>query len=316
MSGIFPNGAPGPVPPDDGGIPPNPDDRNNPAQAYPPIIDPHDTDALYYSNECMTRIRPHVLNSLISEIAAIADRAEMGYRAANLTNLETSVRYIVQRGLPRGETMVQQNPWHFDITLDPPATRYNDYMTLSLVPRMVDGIQYITPNVGYVRLNVNGLGYVPLLRSDGDELHEGDIKHEVPFIAVCFRCVWYILGMRGPPGPQGPQGERGPQGEVGPAGGEEMNSIGTYISIYTGHGGTSLPDPQTFWGMPGWGGYPPGWPGQSTRMTGSIWNGAYLTNSLDGGSGYDPPRLPGRWRMMGWSGHFGTHGAALCQRVE
>ncbi|PWT94417.1 MAG: hypothetical protein C5B54_00075 [Acidobacteria bacterium] len=178
----------------DGGIPANPSLPNYPAQAwvhsqFPPV----DTAALYYGNGCDVRLRPHVLNSLISELASTAERAEVGYRASSLQNLETSVRYLIQRGLPRGEMFVEANPWHFDMTLDPRATRYNNYMTLTCVPRFLD-VQ-TTQNRGYVRMNVNGLGYVPLLRNDGQELRAADLLAGKPFACAYFNGAFYYLGL-------------------------------------------------------------------------------------------------------------------------
>ena len=185
-SGVFPHSW-------DGGIPGNAATPNNPAQAW--IHDPFpplDTSALYYSNGCDVRLRPHVLNSLISEIASTVERGEVGYRASRLTNLELATRYLIQRGLPRGQLFVEQNPWHFDVTLDPPATRYNDFMTLTLVPQMEAAA---TQNRGYVRMNVNGLGYAPLLRNDGYELRAGDLLPGKPFACAYFSGAWYYLGL-------------------------------------------------------------------------------------------------------------------------
>ena len=186
-SGMFPHSW-------DGGIPPNAATPNNPAQAF--IHDPFpptDTSALYYGNGCDVRLRPHVLNSLISELASTVERGEVAYRASRLTNLELATRYLIQRGIPRGQLFVEQNPWHFDVTLDPPATRYNDFMTLTLVPKFIDADT--TQNRGYVRMNVNGLGYRPLLRNDGYELRAGDLLPGKPFAAAYFDPNWYHIGL-------------------------------------------------------------------------------------------------------------------------
>jgi len=152
---------------------------------------PVDTDALYYGNACDVRIRPHVINSLISEIASIADRAGLGYRASSLQNAETAVRYLIQRGLPHAAMLIQQNPWHFTFRVDPPPPCYTDFMTCTFVPRMPPDTDY---NQGYVRLNMNGLGYVPLFRHDGTECKPGDLLPLKPFMAAFFDGAWYIIG--------------------------------------------------------------------------------------------------------------------------
>ena len=185
MGGIFPFQT-------DGGLPPNPDQPNNPAQAFPPTVPPIDTSALYYGNGCDVRLRPHVLNSLISEIAAAADRAGFGYQAASLHNLEKAVRYLIQRGVPRGSLLIEQSPFYYDAALDPPATGYNNFMTLSLVPVKMPGD---TQNQGYVRIRANSLGYVPLLRNDGQELRAGDLSPGIPFICIYFNGAFYYAGL-------------------------------------------------------------------------------------------------------------------------
>ncbi|PWT91744.1 MAG: hypothetical protein C5B54_04705 [Acidobacteria bacterium] len=139
------------------------------------------------------RLRPHVVNSLISEIASTAEQAEVGYRQSRVRNLELSARYLIQRGIPRGAMFVEYNPWHFNVTLDPPHTRYNNYCTLTCIPQFLeaDTIQ----NRGYVRMNVNNLGYVPLLRNDGYELRAGDLLPGKPFLCAFFNGAWYHLGL-------------------------------------------------------------------------------------------------------------------------
>src|SRR5215475_6258197 len=79
----------------DGGIPANAQLPNNPAQAFiHQNAWPADTAALYYGNGCDVRLRPHVVNSIISEIAATIDRAGVAYRQSSLQNLEVAIRYL------------------------------------------------------------------------------------------------------------------------------------------------------------------------------------------------------------------------------
>jgi len=85
-SGIFPHSW-------DGGIPANPDTPDNPPQAFQPrpLYQPTDTSANYYGLGCDTRIRAAVMNSIISEIIAVCDRAGVAYTAAKLDNLATAI---------------------------------------------------------------------------------------------------------------------------------------------------------------------------------------------------------------------------------
>jgi hypothetical protein len=179
MSGIFPNS-------NDGGLPPNTSDPQNPTHAYPPVTDPTETAALYYGNGCDVRLRPEVVNSLISEIEAIADRAQVSYRASRLTNAELAIRYIVQRGLPKG-TGLTGGPNSYNAALDPTMTAYNNYMVLAVVPQI--------GNAGAVRLNVDGKGPVPVFRNDGLELRQFDWGVGVPQLIGYYNGAFYMLGL-------------------------------------------------------------------------------------------------------------------------
>ena len=176
MSGIFPN-AP------DGGLPPNPASPNNPAAAYDPAFDPINTAALYYGNGCDVRLRPEVVNSIISNIAAVVDGGEVHYEAGRLTNLLLGVQYLIQRGLMSGALMIG-GPNAYSTTLTPAATRYNDFMTLRMVPTIA--------NAGAVSLNVNGLGNVPVLRNDGENLVDNDLRANIPVILVYYNGAFYV----------------------------------------------------------------------------------------------------------------------------
>lgn len=90
-----------------------------------------------------------------------------------------------------GYPLVQQSSWHYNVDLNPPARQYRNFMTLTLAPYMTSGTQ----NPGYVRIQANGLGYVPLLRNDGQELRQGDIRNGIPFIAVYINGAFYHVGL-------------------------------------------------------------------------------------------------------------------------
>lgn len=176
---------------DDGGIAPNPEDLSNPTQAFVPTTaatQPVDTTALYWGNGCDIALRPHVGNSILSELLATFDRAGLAYKTTSLQNLETAIRYLIQRGLPRAERMYTADAVHFTVTLDPPATHYNDLMTLTLLPHLPNNP---AGNAGAVRINVNDLGWVPLLRNDGSEMAAGELRHDRPLIAIAVNCVFY-----------------------------------------------------------------------------------------------------------------------------
>jgi hypothetical protein len=180
MAGIFPASV-------DGGLPPNPALPLNPSHAYAPQwFPPSNTSALYYGNGCDVRLRPEVINSLISELEAVADRGEVAYSSTRLVNVELAVRYMIQRGLPRGG-ITSGSTSFYAMTLDPPAARYNDYMTLTAVPHAT--------NTTVVRMNVNGLGNVPVLRNDGQELQAGDWRALRPAIIAYYGGAFYVCSL-------------------------------------------------------------------------------------------------------------------------
>jgi len=99
-SGLFPHSW-------DGAIPANPETPTNPPQALPigDYTQPTDTSALYYGLGCDVRIRAPVLNSIISEIMAVCEFANVAYSAGRLTNLRDAIVKLIKSGgeqIPHG----------------------------------------------------------------------------------------------------------------------------------------------------------------------------------------------------------------------
>jgi hypothetical protein len=179
MAGIFPEGA-------DGGIPPNPADLSNPKAAYPPATLPLNTAALYYGNGCDVRLRPEVLNSIISEIEATVDQAGVAYDPSRRENLELATRYLIQRGLQTG-TVLQGGPFDYTGTLDPTMTAYNNYLTLIVLPSVA--------NQGAVRVEFDGKGLVPVLRNDGLQMEAADLRGNIPALISYWNGNFYHVGL-------------------------------------------------------------------------------------------------------------------------
>lgn len=179
MAGIFPQS-------NDGGLPPNANDPNNPKAAYPPVTAPSGTAALYYGNGCDVRLRPEVLNSLISEIEAVVDQAGLAYNPNFRENLDFATRYLIQRGLARSALMTG-GPQNYNATLDPPMTAYNNFLTLTVVPAVT--------NINVVTLNVDSKGAVYILRNDGGQLEAGDLLANVPYIIAYVNGAFYLCGL-------------------------------------------------------------------------------------------------------------------------
>ena len=177
MAGIFPASV-------DGGLAPNPGNLSNPARAYPPANLPIDTAALYYGNGCDVRLRPEVLNSLISEVEAVIDEGGLNYHASSQQNMETAIRYLIQRGIPHAGYLVG-GPFDYTLILDPPPAQYSDYMLLVVVPEQT--------NNGISRVNLNGLGFVDIVRRDGSPLEAGDLIQNRPSVMVYYAGQMHLL---------------------------------------------------------------------------------------------------------------------------
>lgn len=176
MSGIFPQTS-------DGGLPPNPAAPTNPTHAYSPTTPPLNTAPLYYGNGCDVRLRPEVVNSLISEVEAICDSASLPYDGTKLTNAERAIRYLVQRGKMKFAGLAG-GPLNYTGTLDPPALSYNDGMVLAVVPNQ--------NNTGGVWLSFDGLAYAPLLRHDGAALQPNDFRLGSVYLIAFYAGNWHV----------------------------------------------------------------------------------------------------------------------------
>lgn len=180
----------------DGGLAPNPQDPGNPSQAFPPTRPPLNTAALYFGNGCDVRLRPHVINSLISENLALVDSVGMNYNPGLLTNQRTAVEYVVQKGIPKyvvlngqlGPGVTTAN-FYTGWGLNPPVLGgYNNGMVLCVIPD--------TKNQGFVRIMVAGIDtWVPVLRDDHQELESGDWTAWHPYLIGYFNGAFYQLGL-------------------------------------------------------------------------------------------------------------------------
>lgn len=179
MAGIFPAST-------DGGLPPNPGNSTNPSHAYLPAKLPLDTTALYYGNGCDVRLRPEVLNSLISEVAAICDRVHLPYQSGLLTNLRSAVEYIVQRGIPC-YAVGTGGPFVYTAAMSPPCLAYNDGMVVIVLPAIT--------NQGATSVNLDGVGLVPVLRNDGQQLQSKDWLAHIPQPIAFYQGNFYQLGL-------------------------------------------------------------------------------------------------------------------------
>jgi len=143
-------------------------------------------DELWYStSRCQPRFDPAAANAMLAEQMNLIMQAEMTYNCLSLNHVESAVRYINQRGLTHAGVMYG-GPYDFAMALDPPLSRYNDWLTLLVYPT--------ADNIGYVRLNVQGHGSVPVWRNDGAEMLSKDLKAYKPTLIAYLGGAFYHIG--------------------------------------------------------------------------------------------------------------------------
>jgi hypothetical protein len=162
----------------DSGVPPG-DAKNS-----LPDVDTKGCDELWYStSRCQPRFDPAAANAMLAETMNLIMKGEVQYDCIPLDNLEHAVRYIVQRGLPHSGFMTG-GPFDYVLALDPTATRLSDYLTVMVVPQVT--------NQGASRLNLDNLGFKPILRNDGKPLKFDDMTAGYPMFLTYYQGEWYV----------------------------------------------------------------------------------------------------------------------------
>jgi hypothetical protein len=139
----------------------------------------------YSTSRCQPRFDPAAANAMLAELMNLINKGEVSYDCAKLDNVEHAVRYLIQRGFPRA-VQLANGPIAYTGVMDPPITRYSDFMTLTVVPN--------GNNTGPATLDL-GMGVKPLLRSDGLPLVASDLVTNVPVEIAYFGNSWYCLSL-------------------------------------------------------------------------------------------------------------------------
>jgi hypothetical protein len=140
----------------------------------------------YSTSRCQPRFDPAAANAMLSELINLINKGEVTYDCNYFNQVEMAVRYLIQRGIPCG-TALAGGPFNYVGALDPAATRYNDFMTLVVVPNV--------KNQGAVTLDINGRGSYPVLRNDGQQLRDGDWLPNTPIIISFWASAWRMVGL-------------------------------------------------------------------------------------------------------------------------
>jgi len=157
----------------DSGVPPQ-DARNT-------ILDPNtiNCEELWYStSRCQPRFDPAAANAVLSELINAVNCAGIPYDCSKLTNLCDAIRYMIQGGdswcLP-----LAGGPNDYFGNLAPPLLAYpaDCCMALKVIPNVNNA-------GGGTRINVNNLGYIPVVRNDGQPLKQNDWIAGIPQLVV------------------------------------------------------------------------------------------------------------------------------------
>jgi hypothetical protein len=166
-----------------------PDSGVPPTDAKNSILDPNtqNCNELWYStSRCQPRFDPAAANAVLAELINTINKGEVNYNCQYLDQLQLAVRYLIQRGLTTGGVLFN-GPFDYTCALDPTLTRYNDFLTLVIVPGQ--------SNQGNTRINVDGHGLVPLLRNDGHQMESQDLKTGIPALISYWQGNWYHVGL-------------------------------------------------------------------------------------------------------------------------
>jgi len=152
------------------------------------LVDPITTNCLelwYSTVRCQPMFDPAAANAMLSELMNLINKGEVSYDCLYLDQVQLAVRYLIQRCLPNYVALGGATANYYEGALDPAATRYNDGMTLCVVPHV--------ENTGACFVNFNGLGWVQLLRTDGVSLKAGDFNATAPALICFHRGYWWLV---------------------------------------------------------------------------------------------------------------------------
>lgn len=155
------------------------------------ILDPNTVNCseLWYStSRCQPRFDPAAANAMLSELINAVNCAGIAYDCTKLNNLCTAIEYMIQHGDSNCLYLAGGTTDYYG-GLNPHLQAYpgNCCMLLKVIPNVT--------NSGPVRINIDNLGYLPVLRNDGLPLEPGDFRGGVPFIMVYCNGRFYIPGL-------------------------------------------------------------------------------------------------------------------------
>lgn len=166
-----------------------PDSGVPPQDAKNTLLDPNTINCseLWYStNRCTPRFDPAAANATLAELINLVNCAGIPYDCTKLDNLCTAIKTMLQR---TGDCAVLSGgPADFNGTLDPPLMAYptDCCMSVKVIPNV--------NNAAPTRLQLDGLGYLPVFRNDGLPIIANDWIAGIPTIVVLCNGKWINIG--------------------------------------------------------------------------------------------------------------------------
>ena len=170
------------------------------ADAKNTILDPYtvNCDELWYStNRCQPRFDPAAANAMLSELINAVNCAGLPYDCTKFDNLCRAIESMIQHGDSNCAPLTG-GPNNYYGALHPPLTAYptNCCMMLKVIPNV--------NNAGAVSINIDNLGWIPVLRSNGTQLAANDWIAGIPQLLIYCNGQFLSTGMFPSQVPTGP----------------------------------------------------------------------------------------------------------------
>jgi hypothetical protein len=164
------------------------------------LLDPNtiNCDELWYStSRCQPRFDPAAANAVLSELINAINCAGLAYDCSKLDNLCLAIQTMIQGG-DSWCAPLSGGPNDYIGALHPPLLAYpaDCCMALKVIPNV--------NNAGAIRLNIDNLGFIAVVRNDGTPMQKDDWKANIPQLIVYCNGRFVQMGLvpsQLPPGP-------------------------------------------------------------------------------------------------------------------
>jgi hypothetical protein len=159
------------------------------------ILDPNtvNCDELWYStSRCQPRFDPAAANAVLAELINAVNCAGIPYDCSKLTNLCDAIAYTVQNG-DSWCAPLTNGPNDYLGALNPPLLAYptaDCCMAIKVIPNVNNA-------AGGTRVNFNNLGWISVVRNDGEPLQANDWTAGIPVMIIYCNGRFVSIGMVG-----------------------------------------------------------------------------------------------------------------------